>query len=280
MIKKSPLGRGLDSLIPKSTDTRSVLEVDITDIIPNQNQPRVSFDDEKLLDLANSIKEKGVIQPLIVTSSNGKYQIIAGERRWRAAGIAGLKKVPVIVKSIDSEKEKLELALIENIQREDLNPVEVAKAYKSLMEKYDYTQEQLSQIVGKNRSTIANSLRLLTLHPKILEALSQNLISEGHARTLVGLESSVALQILQKIIDKKLSVRDVENLVKKLNSPKKAEKEQSVDIFIENIRREMEEILRSKINIKPSKKGGKIELIYKSSEELNRILSILRGERC
>lgn len=280
MMKKSPLGRGLDSLIPKSTDSRSVLEVDITDIIPNQNQPRISFDDEKLLDLANSIKEKGIIQPLIVTNSGGKYQIIAGERRWRAAGIAGLKKVPVIVKSIDSEKEKLELALIENIQREDLNPVEVAKAYKSLMEKYDYTQEQLSQIVGKNRSTIANSLRLLTLHPKILEALSQNLISEGHARSLVGLESSVALQILQKIIDKKLSVRDVENLVKKMNSPKKVKKEESVDIFIENIRREMEEILKSKINIKPSKKGGKIELIYKSSDELNRILSILRGERC
>jgi ParB family chromosome partitioning protein len=281
MIKKSPLGRGLDSLIPKSNDTKSVMELDITDVVPNRNQPRTSFDDEKLLELANSIREKGIIQPLIVTySDNGKYQIIAGERRWRAAGIAGLKKVPVIIKSVKNDKEKLELALIENIQREDLNPVEIAKAYKFLMESYDYTQEQLSQIVGKNRSTVANSLRLLNLHPKILDALSQNLITEGHARSLIGVEESIALQILQKIIDKNLSVREVEALVKKINNPKKQSKLDEKDIFLKTIEDELEEILLTKVSIKPSKKGGKIELIYKNNDDLNKILTVLRGERC
>jgi len=281
MIKKSPLGRGLDSLIPKSNDTKSVMELDITDVVPNQNQPRTSFDDEKLLELANSIREKGIIQPLIVTySDNGKYQIIAGERRWRAAGIAGLKKVPVIIKSVKNDKEKLELALIENIQREDLNPVEIAKAYKFLMESYDYTQEQLSQIVGKNRSTVANSLRLLNLHPKILDALSQNLITEGHARSLIGVEESIALQILQKIIDKNLSVREVEALVKKINNPKKQSKSDEKDIFLKTIEDELEEILLTKVSIKPSKKGGKIEVTYKNNDQLNKILTVLRGERC
>jgi len=281
MIKKSPLGRGLDSLIPKSNDTKSVMELDITDVVPNRNQPRTSFDDEKLLELANSIREKGIIQPLIVTySDNGKYQIIAGERRWRAAGIAGLKKVPVIIKSVKNDKEKLELALIENIQREDLNPVEIAKAYKFLMESYDYTQEQLSQIVGKNRSTVANSLRLLNLHPKILDSLSQNLITEGHARSLIGVEESIALQVLQKIIDKNLSVREVEALVKKINNPKKQSNSDEKDIFLKTIEDELEEIFLTKVSIKPSKKGGKIELTYKNNDQLNKILTVLRGERC
>ncbi|ADR19213.1 ParB/RepB/Spo0J family partition protein [Calditerrivibrio nitroreducens] len=280
MIKKSPLGRGLDSLIPKSADTKSVLEVDIDEIVPNKEQPRVSFEEEKLKELANSIKEKGIIQPLIVTNVGGRYQIIAGERRWRAAGMAGLKKVPVIVKSVENDREKLELALIENLQREDLNPVEVAKAYKLLIEKYDYTQEQLAQIVGKNRSTVANSLRILNLHPKIIEALSQNLITEGHARSLIGLESSVALQVLQKIIDKGLTVREVEKLVKNINNPKRLNENRGNDLFIESIKKEMEEIFKTKIQIKPARKGGKIELIYKSNEELNTILAIIRGERC
>ncbi|MCX8083301.1 MAG: ParB/RepB/Spo0J family partition protein [Calditerrivibrio sp.] len=280
MIKKSPLGRGLDSLIPKNTDSRSILEVDISDIIPNQNQPRTVFDEEKLLELAQSIKEKGIIQPLIVVSTNGKYQIIAGERRWRAAGLAGLKKIPVIIKNINEEKEKLELALIENIQREDLNPVELARAYKSLLEKYHYTQEQLAQIVGKNRSTIANTLRLLTLHHKILEALSQNLISEGHARTLVGIEPSMALQLLQKILDKNLSVRELEKLVKHVTKSQENTKKKELDLFLDSIKKEIEDIFQAKVNIKPSRKGGKIELVYRNDKELNRIISLLRGEKC
>jgi len=200
MIKKNPLGRGLETLIPKTVDSKNITEIDILDIIPNTDQPRSKFDDEKLLELADSIKQKGIIQPIIVTPCNDKYQLIAGERRWRAAGIAGLKKIPAIIKVIGNENEKLELAIIENIQREDLNPVELAKAYRALMEKYSYTQEQLSSIVSKNRSTITNTLRLLNLDDKILDALSQNLITEGHARALIGLDRSDALLLLQKLI--------------------------------------------------------------------------------
>lgn len=281
MIKKNPLGRGLESLIPKSSESKNVSEIDITDIVPNKDQPRRSFDDEKLIELAESIKQKGVIQPLLVTQINGKYQIIAGERRWRAAGMAGLKKVPAIVKHIDNENEKLELAIIENIQREDLNPVELARAYKSLIDKYNYTQEQLSNIVSKSRATITNSLRLLTLNEKILEALYQNLISEGHARTLIGLETPVALTILQQIITQNLSVRETEKLVKKFKNKSDIESKESKkdeDIFIKSIKNEIEEIFKTEIRIKHSGKGGKIELIYKSNEDLNRIISIIRGE--
>ncbi|MEF3255208.1 MAG: ParB/RepB/Spo0J family partition protein [Deferribacterales bacterium] len=282
MMKKNPLGRGLESLIPKSADSKNVIEVDITDIVPNKDQPRTSFNDEKLMELAESIKQKGIIQPLIVANNNGKYQIIAGERRWRAAGIAGLKKIPVIVKNINNENEKLELAIIENIQREDLNPVELARAYKSLIEKYNYTQEQLSTIVGKNRSTIANSLRLLSLNHKILEALSQDLISEGHARVLIGLEDQTALSILQKIISNKLSVRETEKLVKKVKNVNitKTSKKEVEDIFIQNLKNELEDILKTKVKINHSPKGGKIEFIYKNNEDLNRIINLLRGEKC
>ncbi|MCA1927276.1 MAG: ParB/RepB/Spo0J family partition protein [Calditerrivibrio sp.] len=281
MIKKNPLGRGLESLIPKSSEAKNISEIDIVDIVPNKDQPRRSFDDEKLIELAESIKQKGVIQPLLVTQINGKYQIIAGERRWRAAGMAGLKKIPAIVKNIDNENERLELAIIENIQREDLNPLELARAYKGLIDKYNYTQEQLSNIVSKSRATITNSLRLLTLNEKILEALSQNLISEGHARTLIGLETPDALTILQKIITHNLSVRETERLVKKLknkhNTPEEVSKKDE-DIFIKSIKNEIEDIFKTSVRIKHSGKGGKIELIYKSNEDLNRIISIIRGE--
>lgn len=278
MIKKNPLGRGLETLIPKTVDSKNITEIDILDIIPNSDQPRSKFDDEKLLELADSIKQKGVIQPIIVTPCNGKYQLIAGERRWRAAGIAGLKKIPAIVKDIGNENEKLELAIIENIQREDLNPVELAKAYRALMEKYSYTQEQLSSIVSKNRSTITNTLRLLNLDDKILDALSQDLITEGHARALIGIDRSDALLLLQKIIKSNLTVRDTENLVRKLKKSPLIKKNTEHNPFYISLKNEIEEILRTEINIKPSKKGGKIELIYKNDEDLHRIIAFLRGE--
>lgn len=278
MIKKNPLGRGLETLIPKTVDSKNITEIDILDIIPNTDQPRSKFDDEKLLELADSIKQKGVIQPIIVTYCNGKYQLIAGERRWRAAGIVGLKKIPAIIKDIGNENEKLELAIIENIQREDLNPVELAKAYRALMEKYSYTQEQLSSIVSKNRSTITNTLRLLNLDDKILDALSQNLITEGHARALIGVDRLDALELVQKIIKSNLTVRDTEKLVQKLKRSPGNKKNTEHNPFIISLKNEIEEILKTEINIKPSRKGGKIELIYKNDEDLHRIISFLRGE--
>ena len=187
--KKRPLGRGIEALIPKNTETKPVTEIDIVDILPNNDQPRKSFDKDKLNELVESIRQKGVIQPILVHKEGRRYIIIAGERRWRAAGLAGLKKIPAVVKEINTEKERLELAIIENIQREDLNSVELAKAYKSLIDTYGYTQEKLATHMGKSRSSIANTIRLLNLPNEVLDAIKSEKISEGHARTLITLDS-------------------------------------------------------------------------------------------
>jgi ParB family chromosome partitioning protein len=281
-MRKNPLGRGLESLIPKdnSVNRKSPIELDITDIVPNEKQPRRIFDSEKLNELADSIKSKGLIQPIVVTKHEDKYLIIAGERRWRACGLAGLKKIPVIIKDINDEKERLELALIENIQREDLNPVEVANAYKSLMEKFSYTQEELSKIVGKSRSAVANILRLLKLPHEITEALSKNIISEGHARALLGLDDHLkVMEAFNTVVKKKLSVRETENLVKRIKtSPVKKMENSGADIFVESIKKEFESFFKTKVNIRTGKKGGTIEIKYSSNEELDTIINHLRGQ--
>jgi ParB family chromosome partitioning protein len=281
-MRKNPLGRGLESLIPKdnSVNKKGPVELDITDIIPNEKQPRRIFDSEKLNELAESIKSKGLIQPIVVTKHEDKYLIIAGERRWRACGLAGLKKIPVIIKDINDEKERLELALIENIQREDLNPVEVANAYKSLMEKFSYTQEELSKIVGKSRSAVANILRLLKLPHEITEALSKNIISEGHARALLGLDDHLkVMEAFNTVVKKKLSVRETENLVKRIKtSPAKKMENSGADIFVESIKKEFESFFKTKVNIRTGKKGGTIEIKYSSNEELDTIINHLRGQ--
>jgi len=279
-MKKSPLGRGLESLIPKGESTqRSPVEVDITDIIPNSEQPRQKFDSEKLIELAESIKSKGLIQPIIVTKQGEKYVIIAGERRWRACGLAGLKKIPVIVKDINDDKERLELALIENIQREDLNSVEVAVAYKNLIEKFGYTQEELAKIVGKSRSAVANLLRLLKLPKEVINSLTENEITEGHARALLGLEEKDdILNVLRIVVKRKLSVRETERLIQRVKKGAiKKESFQERDVFIDALEKEFEEFFKTKVNIKQKKNGGTIEIKYTSNDELNTILEMIRG---
>ncbi|WP_273265937.1 ParB/RepB/Spo0J family partition protein [Flexistipes sinusarabici] len=282
MKNKSPLGRGLESLIPKSeAETKNVVELDISDIQPNPQQPRKNFDRESLNDLVESIKSKGVIQPLIVGKFENKFILIAGERRWRAAGLAGLKKVPVVVRDIKDEQEKLELAIIENIQRENLNPHELAAAYKNLMEKYGYSQEQVAAVVGKSRSAVANSLRLLFLPTEILKSLEKGSISEGHARALLGLnDKETILEVFRKILQKKLTVRQTEDLIKKLNKgsniqPKKEDK----SVFIKDIEEELENYFHTKVEVKHKKNGGTIEIKYSTQDELNRIINDLRGEK-
>jgi len=281
MKNKSPLGRGLESLIPKNeAESKSVVELDISDIQPNPEQPRKNFDRESLQELVESIKSKGVIQPLIVGKFENKFILIAGERRWRAAGLAGLKKVPVVVRDIKDEQEKLELAIIENIQRENLNPPELATAYKNLMEKYGYNQEQVASVVGKSRSAIANSLRLLSLPSEILKSIEKGSISEGHARALLGLtDKETIMEVFRKILQKKLTVRQTEDLIKKLNKgsnnqPKKEDK----SVFIKNIEEELENYFNTKVELKHKKNGGTIEIKYSTQDELNRIINELRGE--
>ena len=284
-MKKGPLGRGLESLISSnSLDRRTPYEIDITDIVPNGDQPRKVFDKEKLLELSESIRQKGVVQPIIVTKGGDKYIIVAGERRWRAAGLAGLKKIPAIVKDISDEKERLELAIIENIQREDLSPTELATAYKNLIDKFSYTHEALGKVVGKSRSAIANILRLLKLPEKIYQALSQGKITEGHARALLGLDGyqEDMFRAFDMVLSKKLSVRGTENLVNRIKKEKKGSTEVSKDYYeeshLKDIRREFEDYFKVRVEFKPKKKGGIIEIRYSSDEELDALIKLVRGE--
>lgn len=281
MKNKSPLGRGLESLIPKNeAGSKSIVELDISDIQPNPEQPRKSFDRDSLQELVESIKSKGIIQPLVVGKFENKFILIAGERRWRAAGLAGLKKVPVVVRDIKDDQEKLELAIIENIQRENLNPTELAAAYKNLMEKYGYNQEQVAAVVGKSRSAVANSMRLLSLPHEILKALEKGSISEGHARALLGLgDKETVLEVFRKILQKKLTVRQTEDLIKKLNKGSNTQPEkEGKSIFIKNIEEELENYFHTKVEVKHKKTGGTIEIKYSTQDELNRIINELRGE--
>ncbi len=289
---KKPLGRGLDTLIPRKTNTlqsddrsSGLLELDITEIVPNDNQPRRVFDDILLNELAESIKLKGVILPIIVTKSNdGKYMIVEGERRWRASGLAEKKTIPAVVKSVDTEKERLELALITNAQREDLNAIELANAYKELIEKHSYRQEDLGRIVGKSRAAVSNRLRLLTLPIEVCNAVEHKKISEGHARAILSLEKgNDAISFLHTIIDKKLSVRDAEVLAKKINAgiteqAPKAKKAENVEL--RGITSEFESFFMSKVNIKQKNKGGVIEIKYSSDDELDLMIKKIRGESC
>ncbi len=288
---KKPLGRGLDSLIPRSSEeaqvkhsgvvTSNFFELGLSEIVPNDNQPRRVFDKELLEELAESIKLKGVIQPIIVTKlDNGKYMIIEGERRWRASGIAGNMSIPVVVRNTDTAKERLELALITNAQREDLNPVELAVAYKKLMDEHSYKHEDLGIIVGKSRSAVTNRLRLLNLPQEVLDLVENKEISEGHARALLSLEDkSEIIRIAHLIRDKNLSVRDVENMMKSCSKPfEKKEKKQDANML--ELAREMEVFFNSKVDIKLSKKGGVIHIKYSSDDELDTIIKKIRGEQC
>lgn len=278
MINKRGLGKGLGALIPENEEKmqNAVIELKITDVEPNDKQPRKAFDDQALTDLSESIKEHGVVQPIIVRKIGNSFQIIAGERRWRASRLAGKKTIPAIVKEC-SNLEVMELALIENLQREDLNSIEEAMAYKSLIEEYNMTQEEISRQIGKSRPAIANSLRLLQLPEEIKGMIAAGKISQGHARALLAIEGEKKqLDIAEKIIDQQLNVRQIEKLAKEAK-PKKA-----VDVVPDKYQLEINELeeklkaaLGTKVTIQHKQNKGRIEIEYYSNEELERIIDLL-----
>ena len=282
LLKKS-LGKGLGSLI-RSNDTNYInkeeqvkkSEAFLTDILPNKEQPRKSFSQEPLDDLAESVKVNGILQPIAVREiANNKYEIIAGERRWRAAQIAGLTKVPIIVTEATNEK-TFELAIMENVQREDLNPIEEALAIKELIERYSFSQERIVSITGKKRTRVVNILRILDLPFEIQELIAKDKITRGHGLALLSFpENTNLINVAKIIIDKELSVRQTEKLARDKKN-KVGTKDKKQDIYIENIIKILETKLGSKIKIKGNSINGKIEIEYKSLEELNKIIGQIK----
>ena len=274
---KKGLGRGLSSLIGDSNLKTSNIKISISSIVPNKNQPRKLFEKESLHELSNSIKERGIIQPLIVRKSDNqedKYEIIAGERRWQAAQSAGIHEVPVVIIEADTLK-SLELAIIENVQRKDLNPIEEAESYKNLIQNFGYDHDSVSKFIGKSRSHISNSLRLLSLPEKVLDMIRNNVITHGHAKILVGLDN--ALLLAEKIIKKKLSVRQAENLVRvlKQGSKKFYKSKDSNIIATENDLSErigMRVVLSNKKN-----NSGTLSFEYKDIDQLDRLIKIIKN---
>lgn len=275
---KKGLGKGLGALISTAeSDDSGIREVRINEIEPNTEQPRKNFNDAKLSQLAESIKQHGVVQPLIVHREGNTYKIVAGERRWRAARIAGLQTVPVIVRELSS-RQVMEIALIENIQREDLNPIEEAEAYDKLISEYGMTQEEVSNTVGRSRPAVTNSLRLLSLQDEIKSKLISGEISSGHARALLSIDSKdVQLKALEEIVGKELSVRETEMLVKQLSKTKKPKKTNTVDVEYQAIEEKFREVFGTKVRIMNNKKNGKILIEYYSPDELDRIISIIES---
>ena len=280
--KKAGLGKGLDALfIDNSTEENSDKLVNINDIEPKRDQPRKYFDEEALKELADSIAMHGVIQPLLVRPlSDGGYQLIAGERRWRASRMAGLTQVPVVVREMTDE-EAMELALIENLQREDLNPIEEAEGFKLLMDTYSFTQEQAAEKVGKSRPAVANALRLLALPQEVLDMVKEGIISSGHARTLLPLsDEKLIIKLAVEISQKELSVRETEKIVKTLLKPKSenAKKKSKRDPYYDECEIAIREELgrKAKINVSRGNKGS-IEIEFFSKEDLQSILSALAG---
>ena len=274
-IKKG-LGRGLSSLIGESKVGTKTNKLSLSDIVPSKFQPRKIFKEENLQDLTNSIKERGVIQPIIVRKSNSdaaKYEIIAGERRWLAARKAGLHDIPVVITEADDLK-SLEFAIVENVQRHDLNPLEEAQGYKKLIDEFSYDQDKVSKFIGKSRSYITNSLRLLNLPSDVLNLLEKNKISPGHAKILVGLEN--ASFIANKIIENKLSVRQSENFVKLLKKSKK--KEISKDPNIQSLEENISSKIGLNVAIKNNKRNtGTITISFNGSDQLNRLIDVIKN---
>jgi len=295
-LKKSGLGRGLDALIPELVQEESMkyssmgqgqateLKIKITEIEPNREQPRKDFNEEALIELSDSIRQYGILQPLLVKKKDDYYEIVAGERRWRAAKMAGLKEVPVIIKEY-SEREIMEISLIENIQREDLNPIEEAMAYQKLLKEFSLTQEEVAQRVSKSRTAITNIMRLLKLDERVQAMVVEQEISGGHARTLLSIEDgNTQFNIAQKIVNESLSVRETERLVKHIMESKgkeiaiKKEIDTSLDIFYQEMEKKMKSIMGTKVMInKKSHDKGKIEIEYYSSEELERIMELFES---
>lgn len=296
--KRNGLGKGLDSLIPnkaggkttaasakdsggakaeKETGNGEVL-VKINEVEPNREQPRKDFDEDSLMELADSIKQFGILQPLLVHKKKDYYEIIAGERRWRAAKLAGVKEVPVIIKEY-TEQEIVEISLIENIQRENLNPIEEAMAYRRLLEEFDLKQDEVAERVSKSRTAVTNSMRLLKLSDRVQQMIVDDMISTGHARALLALDDEEQQYLTaNKIFDEKLSVRETEKLVKSLKNPKKeVKKEKQEHTFVyQNLEEQMKNIMGTKVSVNPKANGkGKIEIEYYSEEELERIYDLI-----
>ena len=275
-MKKVTLGRGLDALIPTDQEAKGFILADIDQIRPNAYQPRKDFDEDGIDELASSIKEKGIIQPLVARKVGDGYEIIAGERRWRAAQKAGLKRIPIILKDA-SDSEVLELALIENLQREDLNPIEEAIGYEQLIGDFGLTHDDISKIIGKDRSTITNQIRLLKLPERVKQAIIDGEISAGHARAILGIESQTkALEIFDLIKRNRLSVRQTEKLVQGLTKEREADKKQKyVDPFLSNVIQQLTGMLGTQIKIIDRNGKGKIEIEYYSLDDLERIIESL-----
>lgn len=278
MNNKRGLGKGLGALIPENEEKldNSIIEIKLTEVERNENQPRKEFDDEALKDLAESIKEHGVVQPIIVRRFGNGYQIIAGERRWRASRLAGNRTIPAIVKEC-TNLEVMELALIENLQREDLNSIEEALAYKSLIEEYKMTQEEIAKQIGKSRPAIANSLRLLQLPQVIKDMIAMGKISQGHARALLAIEGEKKqLEIAEKIVEQQLNVRQIEKLAKAEKKPDKQEKEpDGYQLEIKQLEERLKTALGTRVIIQHKNNKGKIEIEYYSNDELDRIIEFM-----
>ena len=294
--KKSGLGKGLDSLIPNKKNDISDSKVEkkqekendspksgeimvrINEVEPNRDQPRKDFDEDALMELADSIRQFGILQPLLVQKKKNYYEIIAGERRWRAAKLAGIKEVPIIVKDY-TDQEIVEISLIENIQRENLNPIEEAMAFKRLLQEFQLKQDEVAERVSKSRTAVTNSMRLLKLSPRVQQMIIDDMISTGHARALLAIDDEEQQFILaNKIFDEKLSVRDTEKLVKEIKNPKKTkEKVKTVNDFIyKDLANKMKEVMGTKVSIASKGNGkGKIEIEYYSDEELERMFDMI-----
>ena len=295
-VKRNGLGKGLDSLIPNKAEKTVKAEkkpeekkeerksesgeilVKINQVEPNREQPRKEFDEDSLMELADSIKQFGILQPLLVQKKKDYYEIIAGERRWRAAKIAGIKEVPIIVKEYTNQ-EIVEISLIENIQRENLNPIEEAMAYKRLLEEFSLKQDEVAERVSKSRTAVTNSMRLLKLSPRVQQMIVDDMISTGHGRALLAIDDEEQqYQLANRIFDEKLSVRETEKLVKALKNPKKEKKNQKIEhtFVYDNIEEQMKNIIGTKVSVNPKANGkGKIEIEYYSEEELERIYDLI-----
>ena len=290
------LGKGLDTMIPNKiggdkTSTESskkpeigkdVVYVKIGKVEPNREQPRKSFDEDALLELSESLKQYGVLQPLLVQDKKDYYEIIAGERRWRAAKLAGLKEVPVIIKKL-TDQEIVEISLIENIQRENLNPIEEALAYKRLLREFNLKQDEVAERVSKSRTAVTNSMRLLKLDERVQQMVIDELISTGHARALLAItDNEIQYTLEQQIVDEKLSVRETEKLIKKMQNPKQEKAELNQDsrmsVFYEDIEQKLKNIMGTKVSInQKDNKKGKIEIEYYSNDELERIVDLFQS---
>lgn len=301
-VKRGGLGKGLDSLIPNmntgaaaapKTETKTKIvekvvekptevKVKISKIEPNKEQPRKNFDEDALIELSESIKQHGILQPILVQERKGYYEIIAGERRWRAAKLAGLKEVPVIIKNF-SEAEIVEISLIENIQREDLNPIEEAIAYKRLLTEFQLKQDEVAERVSKSRTAVTNSMRLLKLDERVQQLVIDEKLTTGHARALLGIEDAeLQYQTAVKVFDEKLSVRETEKLVKALNTPKKeAKKTEELPMAVyEDMSEKLKQLMGTKVTILPKNtEKGKIEIEYYSGEELERIIDLFMSTK-